>query len=401
MPAGDVRFLGWSIRGAVWRTVDPELQRRCFAARQAWNAEGSPSRFAYYNEDIEGYGAVRKNRITRQKKKIYVDKESAVRDVRLHLEHNLQAGRLIAWGRRASPLTELQPIPSTAWRAIHLTLSKRSIAKEVMGEKKEIFDVRIYPTVEAPDAIEDLADLPLADVLQRFVFSDPQVTGWCKRAKATGGQPLQAGHQRMAWQAIWPVDWGTGDGWRGLLELVEGSSSSEGATHTANLILGKRFARLIGYLADGRLEAEGIDKAGRSGVRLPRALWLHDRMHIDVNNGDLLEYRPDTQRRDPYFPMFTALTLRRPETVFHVKPIVSDPAPPNTMETGAAVGQRLTPKRASVEEAIQALWNGNIPLSLQTKQRDDQIIGWLRANGRSIVDPKTIARYIESRRQSN
>ena len=47
--------------------------------------------------------------------------------------------------------------------------------------KKRIFDVRVFPVLESPNAVAYLADTALVDACRSFVFGDPEVRSLAKR----------------------------------------------------------------------------------------------------------------------------------------------------------------------------------------------------------------------------
>jgi hypothetical protein len=161
-----------------------------------------------------------------------------------------------------------------------------------------------------------------------------------KRAKAKGGQPLELGSRRRLYEAVWPVDSGR-KGWDSRMRYLMASRRSKpGATSiswTAELLLGRRFARLIGYLAAGELEATGTTPDGQADV-IPRSMWGRQETYLDLNNGDLIASLSDANDVAGDFgkPMFIGLMLRKaaPAAVgFPVKPIRPDEARSTTTAT--------------------------------------------------------------------
>src|SRR4029079_2552197 len=68
-----------------------------------------------------------------------------------------------------------------------------------------IFDVRVYPVVEAPDAIEHLAGMTLLDACRQCLFEDPEATAARGRAIAAGGMTVTLGNPWPPYSAVWPV----------------------------------------------------------------------------------------------------------------------------------------------------------------------------------------------------
>jgi hypothetical protein len=67
------------------------------------------------------------------------------------------------------------------------------------------------------------------------------------------------------------------------------------------------------------------------------------------------------------------------------------PAPP---EIGSnATQKRSKPISDAIRLAINDLWHGEIPAGLRAKERDNQILDWLKRNGKSI--PENISRAVQ------
>src|SRR5690242_7903602 len=98
-------FRGWTIAEAIRRTLPRERLRDCRAPA----IQLVESRYELF-EDL--------------------------RDVLLR-------NRLLAWGRRSSPLVASQAIPSIAWKSLKLVSPRESTIREMTKEKTELFDVRI------------------------------------------------------------------------------------------------------------------------------------------------------------------------------------------------------------------------------------------------------------------
>jgi hypothetical protein len=76
-----------------------------------------------------------------------------------------------------------------------------------------------------------------------------------------------------------------------LKSLEQLSFGPVGLLHTQNLgiKLEKPLAKLMQFLSEGRLLAEGVPKGGGRSVPIPRSIWQRDGTCIDLDNGDLLE----------------------------------------------------------------------------------------------------------------
>lgn len=215
---------GWNFQEAVRRTVNPGTMAEWISAERASD----------------------KDRIkvgTREARKKIAD------DLKAHLE----SGRLLAWGRQGTRPANFEPIAPSEWTSANFSISRRSMRIGIGNA--EIFDLRIYPVLNAPNALGYLIDKPLLEIFRNYVFADPQVAALRKRAIAKGGEPFDIGFQKRLLQAVWPVDYCWGSVWNKPM----GDRRNElPSTRLANLVLARRFARLVQYFAKGELIAEGV-----------------------------------------------------------------------------------------------------------------------------------------------
>lgn len=131
--------------------------------------------------------------------------------------------------------------------------------------------------------------------------------------------------------------------------------------HLADLVVGRRFSRLINYLSSGQLLANGTAVDGKT-VEVPRSLWARRQTHIDVSNGDLIEYRENARERSEWYsePIFKGIILRKAEEMFPVKHIEhAQLLPSASVSPGAAAispTRPKSPRRRPVADAVaQAL----------------------------------------------
>jgi hypothetical protein len=287
--AASVRsFAGWTIAEAVEHCVEPDVHARLTEAQKAWGAVGSPTRFVFRSVYVHGEYAERANARTRRDRGLYQAVLAADANLLKALWSELARGSLLGWGRRASPMAEPGPIPSSAWSSLKVKSRSRSKVTERTNDEVIIFDVRIYPVLEAPNAISQLAGLTFLEACQAFVFADPEVAAARKRVVEAGGALAPLGFPRAPYRAVWPVTLGHGSDDDPVGCLQDDGSESNRYSREADALLYGRFARLIRYLADGELQAEGIDGSSRVAP-VPRALWQRATTFIDLENGDLLE----------------------------------------------------------------------------------------------------------------
>ena len=284
---------GWKLAEAVRRTSDLAALKEAISKRRKWRKAGWP---IYITCRAADGRTPDPDPADGAWKAFEVAREPRLRDL-------LARGRLIAWGRRESAVADLKPIPPSAWDHLRIKDFKRSIVRERQMAKSRIFDLRIFPVVHAPDAVDHLADMPLIDAFRQFVFDDPQVAALHAFARARGGQPFEVNFQRGLYEAIWPADFGRGPPSDLLLLMLDrvqcGRFGSRSFCRLATVVLGRRFAALIGALASGELAASGVTQTGQNEV-IPRSLWLRDRTRLDLHNGDLLEDLQDNNSDDSY-----------------------------------------------------------------------------------------------------
>lgn len=388
----------WKVRESIRRTVTPSLLEACATSIRTWQKAGLPSELSYRGSILNGAPPDRRLEV------IFDAMHSSRTAVERQLIGHLGTGRLVAWGRPASALAHLQYIPKSAWTHLHFTSYDKSVAKE-RASKTQLIDVRIYPTLEAPNAVDLVSGRTLVEALSQFVFGDPQWVARSEAASAAGPGLIAPGHGAHLYSAIWPVACGRGD-WRSSLRYIAPRMTQ--ASRVANVLIGRRFAQLIGYLDRGHLCAEGTNAEGRT-VTIPRSIWVRDKAHIDVRNGDLVEYQPNAaERTDWYRPMFLGLMLKKPDAAgaFHVNARNNDRVRSTTVKAPRQPAARPSTKSRkhstaldeSIRAAINALWGGKRPPDLMVKQIYKQIIEWQRNNQRAVASPRTLQRYFSKRR---
>jgi hypothetical protein len=353
-----VQSIGWGLREAIRRTVDPDMLANCIDAERKWRTVGSSRSAKRGTHQISG------------------NTEATAQAVENEFRRYLLGGRLVAWGRSASLSVELRSIPSSTWTELHFESFRQSIITEATAARAPILDVRIYPVVEAPDAVEYLHGKTVVEAFEQFVFGDPQCSRLRKRALAAGGHPLDLEpHQPM-----WRVDHGKEAGWISPVGWLNRSDNPQAYNRTCNAdyILGQRFARLVGYLADGTLVAHGMTRDGRM-AEIPRSLWKREHARLDLTNGDFLDFLPNARTLNEAYsrPRFLGLMLRKPvsllaQTVpalrasasemFHVDHTASVGIRQATSEKQAKVAKTKNRPRRKSERVLAAIRKAGIDL---------------------------------------
>jgi hypothetical protein len=342
-------FVGWSIGEAMRRCADPDLLSRWFANHRSWKAAGSRTRFSFRNVQIEGIEAAHHNYGQRRLRALLVQNQQSYRQLQSSLVGHLLAGKLVAWGQRESPVASQICIPALSWKHLKINIAK-SIAVENTQAKTKIFDVRIFPVIESPDAIDRLSGKTFVEAFQMAVVNDPQLTVLRKRAFAVHAHPASLGYDWKPYRAIWPVGFGRGPhtGAVGFLQTFDESLKYR-REQAANRVLAARFAKLMQFLSEGRLVAEGIPKDGGRSVSIPRSIWQRDRTYIDLENGDLAEIAPQAEDETVALsrPKFTGLMLLKPAPASEVR----ERPPTNPERPPAMAGVRRAVAKTSDREA--------------------------------------------------
>jgi hypothetical protein len=319
----------WTVAEAVRWTVDPAVLWRCIAARKNGRKAGAQLRPPRKSTDVKDENAPHSESNSQVQRNVLDEMRSSALEVENALHLHLKSGRLVALGRCGNPDGQVKPVEPSAWDYLKFESLRQSVVSEGPPAQMLIFDVQLYVALDAPDAVGYLAGKTMVEALREFVFGDPQALTLRERAKAKAGRPMEPGFRRGLLSTFWPLYCG-GPTWERFLFFWENTRDpvARRLEHQANIVLGRRFAKLVEHLSAGHLVAEGIDRSGRSAVAIPRSLWVHERMHIDVVNGDLVELLPDAESpKDEWSTMFTGLVLRKadvPASVFHGKPKTHD-----------------------------------------------------------------------------
>jgi hypothetical protein len=213
-------------------------------------------------------------------------------------------------------VADFASIPSSTWQNL-IFLTGCADAENALTKTK-IFDLRIFPIVESPDAIDRLHGKTFVEAFQIGVVGDPQLANLRKRALAIGGVPASFGNVWEPHRAVWCASFGQGpnsEAALGFMRKFDEPAVKYNTVQAANALLARRFAALMKLLVIGRLHAEGVPRGGGKSVSIPRSIWQRDRTYIDLDNGDLLEMTPraDDHTTALSRPTFTGLMLLKAE----------------------------------------------------------------------------------------
>jgi hypothetical protein len=319
----------------------------------------------------------------------------------------LELGQLVAFGRRQSQ-SDREWIPETTCKFLINRDLKTSSASGLNAKDKPFLDILIYPVLHAPNAIDFLHGISLKDAFWRFVLHDPEVE--FLGSKAIKANPDLDRVYREGWchpngSQEWPVAFVQG-------ALAGGRSPNSPIGYSADPlpqevqraadVVCHRFSALLTPLRQGILEAAGDPVRSRGTDRILPSIWLHPSYFLDSKNGDVLQAN-DADTADWHnirVKRWRAVMLKRPQqpNLFHVKPPTSDEAPLATIgHAFARSDHKLTPVRASINQAIKALWPNGDHMAVPVKTRVEMINDWQRANNFAVASGRTIDRHLKKK----
>ena len=310
--AQEERQRGWTLLEALHCCVDRQAFAELFSAQRQARMAG-PRRYSYRSEFVEGPEVRASNAQTSARRALHNNADRAAARLERELWSFLFRGNLVGSGRRGSPLADPSNIPQSAWNTLRAANWNQSIVKEPGPDQTQIFDIRIFPVLNSPIVAQLLDGMPLVEVLDRYVLKDPQVDCLRRHALAEGGKPASFG-----WglgQQIWPLSYGNETSLANPIgALIVNSDANRASVRAADLVMAKRFGRLVHLFATGAIEAVGIPSNGGVPTRVPRAMWIR-RAELDLANGDLGEFVDEGDIRPIFKPLFSGLMLHMPTQV--------------------------------------------------------------------------------------
>jgi hypothetical protein len=270
MLAPSCSFPGWTIAEAIERTSDPD---------QSVGVGGS---------DIEGPQEMLRGWVGR--------------------------GELVLMGCFGNPAALPSPIEPTDL----LTLDWFGSPASSMIRGVEVFNVRVFPVLNAPNACSYLHDLCLTDVFRRYVLSDPEVVALANLLSRTGNRETAVFADGQAPGGVidyhWPIDATTASleykfTSTGLVIVGDPDPPTPPMISRVSEALASRIRGLRDVLASGQICAFGTFV--QTGIEGPiaRLQWSRDDISIDVRNGDLCEGQDSRAK-----PKWTGVSFRMIET---------------------------------------------------------------------------------------
>lgn len=297
---------GWTLYDAARRCVRRETLSACMKARREWLAAGGPSRFVWQHPEIHPE-ADSANAATKRRAALNKSASGAALAVKAALWSLLEDERLVATARRGSRLNDTATIPASAWVGLRPGAWKTpSSLKEKPSKVANLFDVRVYPVMDAPNAASILDDMTLVHAVDQYVWRDPEAETLRAYAAEVGGKAADLG---WGLDRVWPLSYDEQFVWRDLIGFLNDiGSTADTRAKLADAVVARRFASFMALLASGTVEVEGLPPRGGGLTTVPKSIWIQSEVYLDVANGDLVK----SKNPRGYFPIFCALMLRDP-----------------------------------------------------------------------------------------
>jgi hypothetical protein len=305
-------FKGWTLVEAIERTVDRSVVQEWERAEKEQRQFGKPGGgliSAGLSADPEAIAAAARYRECRDKKADASRRLLMARKkVEAELVQHLKEHKLLATGRKGSPVADPTILPPSAWDCLSVSDYRRSILIEQTRAKQQIFDVRLYPLVHAPEVATHLAGLSLSETFRKCVLDDPEIgilaqtvireEGYA--AVFQNGQypgpfvafhwPLDVNAKQLASQFVRQI----------VIALDAPLRKPSDRIERVSQVLADRWLALVGLLVGGQLAAHGEFAATGAANLIDRFQWTRKGLSVEILNGDLCEekgYKPVTRWR--------------------------------------------------------------------------------------------------------
>jgi hypothetical protein len=307
----------WTFEDVARRTLAPGTFREYKRAEKEWDDFRPNPAFDYSGLRLNGRGGHVDYRFQRISERW----NAATRHRNEGMIKSFALGKLVTYGREEKSSAQLKLIPPFAWRDMRIIDWKA--CRAVTRRPRVVFhDIRIYPVLEAPNAIDHLVGVKLKAAISDLIFGDPLIDALRGRS---GGKPLELDNRRADPHFLWPQ----------VQPIVNRRRALSTASRLANSILGLRVAQLVGYLSTAQIMA--VDTANGVVDVMRPALWTGVDVYLDLNSGAIyrLPAGTDNANINAIGPFCTDLILSSPNQIspiFHVKPILHDDIRPTTSE---------------------------------------------------------------------
>jgi hypothetical protein len=277
---------------------------------------------------------------------------------KIALWERLSRGELVATGCFDTPAASPVAIDPKRFPTLDWHGSPSTSLVGVAGSDVQVFNVRVFPILRAPNAASYLNGLSLAEAFRRYVIEDPEVSALAKCVLKTGTGYSPVFLERQAPGPFvdfhWPLDTtASAIAFRfvdcPLVIIGNPLPTPSAAILAVSEVLADRIAALRDILTCGKVVAFGTFVL--SGIEGPigRLQWHPSGISIDVTNGDLCDGQGHRA-----VPKWTGLSLRLPDAAL----------PSNQPHNGT------TPKAAEIPRQART--------QIQTKEKSRlECVAWL------------------------
>jgi hypothetical protein len=213
--------------------------------------------------------------------------------------------RLIAFGRLGSPQASFSYFPlAELGGQFSLNQTPAVNHAEAVCSGKDVFDLRFFPVLKAPNVEDILRDVPLKTAFDLYVTGDPEVERLGAIAVSDYAKLADIYFAGEGQLRYWPFNSDF------LLEIGELEDHGEyfhyhptARTHAAALALRDRLGALISLLRRRIYCVEGDPfRAGDPRV-IPESHWINPALWFDLKTGDVVQER-DCDRDEGHFYRF-------------------------------------------------------------------------------------------------
>jgi hypothetical protein len=201
--------------------------------------------------------------------------------------------RLIAFGRLGSPHANFSFFPLAKLGGQFCFSQTPAVDQaEAVCAGKDVFDLRFFPVLKAPNVEDILRDVPLKTAFDLYVTGDPEVERLGAMAVSDYARLADIYLPGEGQLRYWPFNSDS------LLEIGELEDHGEyfdyhptARTHAAALALRDRLGALISLLRRRIYCVEGDPfRAGDPRV-IPESNWLNPALWFDLKTGDVVQER--------------------------------------------------------------------------------------------------------------
>jgi hypothetical protein len=185
----------WTFEEAARRILGSPILREYKRAQKELDEYHPSSVLSYVGRSLNGENRYVDSRLEQLKER----RDLAIRNRDEGMINHFALGKLVTYGREEKSSAELKLIPPFPWRDMRIIDWKESRA--ATRRPKVIFrGIRIYPVLEAPNAIDHLAGVKLKAAISDFIFSDPLIDALRRRSR---GKSLELDKRRADPHFLW------------------------------------------------------------------------------------------------------------------------------------------------------------------------------------------------------